>query len=53
MTKWVNTSKQIRKSLFDDDETKEKWMLPGHYLSGTKILKRAQNYEMFAQLPYA
>ena len=42
MTKWVITSKQIRKSLFDYDETKEKWMLPGHYLSGTKILKRAR-----------
>ena len=54
MTKWVITSKQIRKSLVDDEETKEKWMLPGHYLSGTKILKRARKIiKMFPQLPYA
>ena len=40
---------------FDDDKTIERpsrRLLPGHHLSGTKILKRAQNYEMFAQLSY-
>ena len=44
MTKWVIRSKQLRKGLFndDDDETIKKWMLPGHYLIGTKVLKRAR-----------
>ena len=42
MTKWVIISKQLRKGLFNDDETIKKWVLPGHYLSGTKILKRAR-----------
>ena len=44
--KWVIRSKQLRKSLFDDDETIEKWMLPGHHLSGTKILKRAKLWDV-------
>ena len=37
-----NQIKTTPERSFNDDETIKKWMLPGHYLRGTKILKRAK-----------
>ena len=37
-----NQIKTTPEKSFNDEETIKKWMLPGRYLSGTKILKRAR-----------